>query len=587
MPRSSTQLAQLAEGTRIMLNGRGGNVYLSRPTYCEIVWNEWTDPETGEVHSEISDALTAEQIALAVARSNLTIVSLPPEISPKMPQTAAARAPRPKELERASWRGLYVEAANTLIERGELRARRADFVKNLGDLVDLALERELKKNALGGKTARAGQLVSVKRPPLCGETIFRWWSEAKRHGDSKCFDSYRQSGNKTNRFTDDEEMLAREVILVRLTEERPSIADIHESVKARFREENRRHRSIDGHVDMQCPGYDTVYSMIACLAPVDHMVRTRGMEVAYRDLHTLGKGLVVTRALERVEIDEYTVDLMVFLTMLKLDAVISPEEMIALDLSGGPQRLILSAAIDVFTGAIVALQIAPTTSMNLAIRTIEMIYTDKNEIGAAAGATNPWPMHGHPQTIAFDRAQVNMSDEVYLRLSTAGITNLGLPSGKPFLKPWIERFFATMGAKFLQQFTGRTFSNVVLKGENDPAKRATLSMDEFLHWLVRWIVDVHHTTKPKTIGRQAPLYAWQSAVAEQPPFVLCDERRMRVAFGERLERKVTRSGIQVNNLYYVADEISEHFLMEAERTLEVWWWHKKIGRVDVLLPNGS
>ena len=69
MPRSSTQLAQLAEGTRIMLNGRGGNVYLSRPTYCEIVWNEWTDPETGEVHSEISDALTAEQIALAVARN--------------------------------------------------------------------------------------------------------------------------------------------------------------------------------------------------------------------------------------------------------------------------------------------------------------------------------------------------------------------------------------------------------------------------------------------------------------------------------------------------------------------------------------
>ena len=96
-----------------------------------------------------------------------------------------------------------------------------------------------------------------------------------------------------------------------------------------------------------------------------------------------------------------------------------------------------------------------------------------------------------------------MSDEIYVRLAAAGITNMAVPAGKPFLKPWIERFFATMGKKFLQQFTGRTFGNVVLKGENDPAKRATLTLDEFLAWLVRWIVDVHHTTKVGTQVRTA------------------------------------------------------------------------------------
>jgi putative transposase len=77
---------------------------------------------------------------------------------------------------------------------------------------------------------------------------------------------------------------------------------------------------------------------------------------------------------------------MVFLRLLKLDRLITPGEKIALGLSGEPKRIILSAAIDVFTGAIVSMQIAPASTMNLAVKTIEMIYLDKQQIADAAGA---------------------------------------------------------------------------------------------------------------------------------------------------------------------------------------------------------
>lgn len=334
------------------------------------------------------------------------------------------------------------------------------------------------------------------------------------------------------------------------------------------------------------PGYDSVRSKIAKVAPIDHKIRTRGMDVAYRDLHTLGMGLIIDRVLQRVELDEYTIDLMVFLRLLKLDTLMTVGEKVAFGLTGTPQRLVLSAAIDVFSGAIVAMQIAVEGSMNLTVKTIEMIYFDKSAIAKAAGAEQPWPMHGHPQTLALDRAGVNMSDEIYLRLAAAGVTHLAVPSGKPFLKPWIKRFFATMGAKFLQQFSGRTFSNVVLNGENDPAIRATLPLDEFLQWLVRWVVDVHHTTKPATLGRAAPLFACERAIAEIPPLILNDESRLRKAFGEREERLVNRKGFMIKGLHYIAPEISEWFLNESERELEVWWWHKRIGRIEVVLPNG-
>jgi len=83
------------------------------------------------------------------------------------------------------------------------------------------------------------------------------------------------------------------------------------------------------------------------------------------------------------------------------------------------------------------------------------------------------------------------------------------------------------------------------------------------------------------------LYMWERAVAEIPPLILNDESRLRRAFGDRHERLVSRKGVTMYGLQYIAPEISAWFLNEADREMEVWWWHKRIGRVEVLLPNGE
>lgn len=581
-------MMQLAEGTQLALNGRVGEVYRSSPSGCELVWEEYIDVGTGEVISAIADKLTAEQIGTSLARGRLKILALPAHLSLQAPENPVAIAPRPAELARAAWRDCYVSAAQELIAGDVLKPFEADFERNLAAIIGRGMAIEITRRKNTDKARRAGQPAVMNHPPKSAKAVFGWWRDFVTPGIGHCFDDYRKCGRRGDRYTEEERALMREVIDIRLTEERPSIASILESVQARFRVEERKLLASNPDAEvMSIPGYDTVWSMIDQIAPIDHKVRSRGMQVAYRDLHTLGQGLHIDRVLQRVELDEYTVDLMVFMRLLKLDALLTPGEKVALSLTGEPKRVTMSAAIDVYSGAIVAMQIALEGSMNLAVKTIEMIYLDKQPIADAAGAVNPWPMHGHPQTLALDRAAVNMSDEMYLRLAAAGITNLAVPAGKPFLKPWIERFFAGVGAKFLQQFTGRTFSDVVLKGENDPAKRATLTLEDFLLWLVRWIVDVHHTTKPATLGRAAPLYAWQSAVAETPPLILNDESRLRRAFGDRMDRLVSRKGVVVLGLHYIAPEISEWFLNEADRELEVWWWHKKIGRVEVLLPNGK
>ncbi|MFT5797002.1 MAG: hypothetical protein ACI84R_001057 [Candidatus Azotimanducaceae bacterium] len=65
-------------------------------------------------------------------------------------------------------------------------------------------------------------------------------------------------------------------------------------------------------------------------------------------------GLQLTRPLERVEIDVYESDLMVFLDAVGAVGHLTDQEIQSMGLDGTPKRVRISAAIDVFTGCILA-----------------------------------------------------------------------------------------------------------------------------------------------------------------------------------------------------------------------------------------
>jgi putative transposase len=483
----------------------------------------------------------------------------------------------------------YIEAAQELISEGKMGRTRAQFVvhydtiRGRGD----AKQTENAKKAAG--RSMAGFEYSTRSAPDAGETIFRW---SKRYlaDASSIFDRQNQSGNAKLRYNKDELDFAREIIATRLTEERPSIKNISDSVEAAFGVENRRRGALPVPAQpLRVPRYEKVWDLIAQIAPVDHAIRTRGMEVAYKDLHCIGLGLQITRPLERVELDVCDMDIMVFFDALGILGHLTQAELMNMGLDGRQGRIKISAAIDVFTGCMVGLQFATTDTADLALRTVEMIYLDKAPLSDAVGALCPWNMRGHPEVIAVDRGNAYISDDFYMRMAAAGITNLGVPAGKPFLKPWIERWFRTIGEKFVARFSGRTFSDIVKKGSNDPEARATLKLDEFLAWLVRWVVDVYHNEKPATLGRKAPRLAWEDAIRETPPYAAVDEDQLRIAFGIEKHCKLSRHGFRVGNLCYWAEELISAFLTEPwlkDRQFKIYWWSKQIGAITVELPDG-
>lgn len=227
------------------------------------------------------------------------------------------------------------------------------------------------------------------------------------------------------------------------------------------------------------------------------------------------------------------------------------------------------------------MRISASATTSLLRETVEMIFMDKSPLADAVGALSPWDQGGRPEMIVLDRGPNYVTDEVYDLLAALGITNLGAPAKKPWLRPFIERLFRTIHAGFLQRFSGRTFSDVVSKGENDAEGRASITIDEFLHWLVRWIVDIYHNTAHEGLGRRTPAEAWaQSQAACRLQSVSREE--MRKVFGVRLERKLDRSGIRVMGINYQSDALANLFFSGlAGDTFEVSWWQRDIGAILV------
>lgn len=176
------------------------------------------------------------------------------------------------------------------------------------------------------------------------------------------------------------------------------------------------------------PGYDYIAERIRNLAPIDHALRRNSRDKAYKDLHTLGMGIETSRALERVEVDEYTVDLFVLMQVTGLFDHLPESVKSLIGLDGTSRRVTLSGAIDVHTRCFVALQIVPQSVESPLARTLEMIYMDKSPIADAAGAKFGWPMSGAPEAIVFDRGARYISEDAYDILADLGITNLGSPA---------------------------------------------------------------------------------------------------------------------------------------------------------------
>ncbi|MDE1996174.1 MAG: hypothetical protein KGI75_26985, partial [Rhizobiaceae bacterium] len=233
---------------------------------------------------------------------------------------------------------------------------------------------------------------------------------------------------------------------------------------------------------------------------------------------------------------------------------LTPEERRAL----GTVRLFFSGVIDLATKCILAFRVfVEAPNLDSARTTLELTTRDKTFLATAAGCKFPWEMKGKFRTIGLDNASWNKSNALRGTLLDAGVTEVFPPAKEPYLRGTIERFFRTIAFLGLQDFSGRTFSNVVMKGDYDDERVPTIRNDQLAKIFIRLIVDVYHNTPHSSLWGATPRQAWLEMTRGKkvPPAPTGFHRR--AIYGTPLVRAITKEGIVFEDIQFQSEEIQK------------------------------
>lgn len=430
---------------------------------------------------------------------------------------------------------------------------------------------------------QTGKHILLPKAP-CPSALLRWVRNYQKDGLVGLCDGKARSGNRNRQIGVDELALMSRIIDGYADPSQPTQKAIFDRIEAAFEEKNRE-RALAGSALLVMPSRETVRQEIKRLDPYQTYLARHGEEAARKKFAPVGNGVQVTRPLERVEIDEWTIDLVALCAQIGLLNHLSDEEKKTLGLHKKKARWILTVAICARTRCIVAMRLSRTASKNSAVQTLEMITRDKGVWTDTFGARSPWNMFGTPELVVSDNGSGFLSFEMRAAMQDLGIRTDRPPAGIPEMRARIERVFRTMSTSLMPLLTGRTFSDVVTKGDANPEDRAALTPDELSEALVRWVVDVYHNSPHEGLDGETPANCWNRLVAEfgvQPP---PDMRRRRLVFGTHLTRTLSKKGIRVLGNFYHSEELARWMLRSHNRQLAVRWYHQDIGAIGVQLGD--
>lgn len=409
----------------------------------------------------------------------------------------------------------------------------------------------------------------------------------QKHGLAALADNLAKSGNRNSIFRAEEQALLMATIKSSyLTPERKSIKATVIDVKAAFREENRQ-REATGLSMLRVPGRDAVRSAIRKLDRLTVMIARHGREAAIKELRPVNRGLEVSRPLERVEIDEWRIDLISILGSARLHAVFGTEFLEAVGLDNSKARWWLVAAIDCRTRVILGMKLIRNPSASASRECLRMIISDKGQWSDQVGALTPWSQAGVPETLVADNGPGFKAEDFTRACLDLGITLERTIAGLPGMRGRIERLFQTASLGLTPRLKGRTFSNPRDRGDYPAEDRACFDTEDVAFALIRWVVDIYHNTPHEGLGGLSPLEQWEADMADgnYPLRALPDWRSKRLALGKQIKSKLTREGVKIMGVRYHSADLAAWYLSPRNREIDIRWDAADLGAIEVFLDD--
>lgn len=480
-----------------------------------------------------------------------------------------------------SKRSAWVAAARELRREGKMKATDESIAANESELLRRATKFTKNLNPMGYDNPGLSWDFAAAPSP---RTLRRWMREVAIFGESGLIDNMHLRGNR-NRLMEPEAIgiMMREVQKYQ-GKERPSQRVIFDNVELAFGKANID-RVERGEPPLHMPSRETVRRAIKSLDPFTVMVAREGLEAARKKFMPVGSGLQLTRLGERVEMDEHTIDLISLMHSSQLWYLMTEEERHAVGLDDTKARWVLTVAICATSRCILGMVISRGAKATAAVQCLQMVVSDKGQWSDAVRARSPWDMHLTPELIVTDNGNAFKSEAFRTVVADIGASHESTVAGLPQQRGREERFFWTLTMAVPPLSPGRTFSDIITKGDADPRDRAVLTFDDLAFALVRWTVDGYHNTPHRGLGGETPAQCWRRLSVETGVTPPPDNRRFRLVFGENLERKVTKEGVTVMGVRYHSERLALWMNRNDEAFVDVRWHPRDMGAVEARLGD--
>jgi putative transposase len=476
-------------------------------------------------------------------------------------------------------------AVEKLYGNGELRLTYGSIRQAFPQLkskANVAFRDFVQTHVSNKKTYGGGTCIGIA--DASSTSIFKWFKAYRSGGIAGLVDSRWKSGRKGSRLPPEAEALLQICVGEYLHPDSPTKRAIVANTIERFKRENRA-RNRDRQPQLPLPSKNTILARVEKFTPFEVTLHRKGEDAARKKFFPVGTGLQLGRPLERVEMDGWTVDLMTIAKSTRLLEKLAPALVEKIGLDGRKKRWHLIGAICCTTKCLVGVTLSKSENVSAAIDCLQMIMRDKGHHADAVGALSPWHMHGVPDLLVTDNGSAFANYRFIAAAQNVALDLTRAPAGLPQLRGTIERLFGTASTNLVSRLSGRTFSDVVERGDYPSEARAVNTVEEFATMLVRWTVDVYHNTPHEGLGGETPLECWKRLSNTYGVRPGPDLRTQRVAFGVDLERKIDKSGLTVLGVSYNSERLGRHFRQMGSCSLQVRWLPENIGAIEVLLED--
>lgn len=397
-------------------------------------------------------------------------------------------------------------------------------------------------------------------------TVTRWKKQLRDADGSinALIDRNAMKGNRESRLHPEvEDLVDRCIQDLYLTKERRSKTTVLEAINQHIDVANLARISSEylPHVGLSC-----LKTRIADLRAFDVWAARHGVRSAEVQFRSAGQGAEATLPLERASIDH-----------CRLDVFVVDED------TGLPMgRPWLTVILDECTRMILGYSLSFDEPSALTVmRAFRHAMMPKDE----EGYENAWPTWGVIKMLIVDNGLEFHGFSLDHAAGQFGTTVQTCPRRKPWYKGKVERLFRTVQSDLISEIPGRTFSNVLLRGDYDSAKHAVVSLQSLDEVLKIWIVDYYHQHRHTTLG-ETPASKWARLIGQVDRHLPDSAEWVEAAFGKPDTRMLGHQGIQFDCLFYNSDELTALRHRHGDRFLvSVVTTDEDVGHLYVVCPD--